>query len=77
MTLDMLEKNETAVVTSLKFDKKDCKRLRDMGLFEGRNIRFAFASPFLWPRAYDVQGIIIALRKEEAERIGIKKEDRQ
>ena len=73
MTLDELDINECAVVCGLDFCDEDKKRLRDMGLFEGRRVKFVFSSPFSWPRAYDTQGVIIAIRKEDAKRISIKR----
>ncbi|MBM3863102.1 MAG: DNA-binding protein [Verrucomicrobia bacterium] len=45
------------------------KRLLDLGLVPDTAIRCEFASPFGSPRSYDVRGALIALRRNQAERI--------
>ena len=69
MTLDMLKIGDEAYITAVEFCEKDKKRLCDIGISECGQVKCAFMSPFGWPRAYDFDGVLIALRKEEAEKI--------
>ncbi len=45
------------------------RRLLDLGMVPGTHIRCEFTSPFGSPRAYLVRGSLVALRREQAERI--------
>jgi DtxR family Mn-dependent transcriptional regulator len=45
------------------------RRLLDLGLVPGTNIRCEFTSPFGSPRAYFLRGTLVALRREQADRI--------
>lgn len=44
-------------------------RLLDLGLVPGTRIRVEFESPFRSPRSYLIRGTMIALRREQAEKI--------
>lgn len=48
------------------------RRLLDLGLVPGTEIRSEFASPFGSPRSYMIRGTLIALRREQAERVLVK-----
>lgn len=45
------------------------RRLLDLGLVPGTPVRCEFTSPFGSPRAYFLRGSLVALRREQAERI--------
>ena len=54
------------------------RRLLDMGLTQGAKVTCMFESFQKDPRAYLIRGAVIALRREEAEKIAILiKEDRR
>lgn len=44
----------------------------DLGIIEGTKIKPVLKSPLGDPTAYEVRGTVIALRKEETEKIYIK-----
>lgn len=55
---------------------KDCpRRLKELGFVCGEEIELVLISPLGWPRAYRVMGTVTALRKEDAQRIGIDGEE--
>lgn len=45
------------------------RRLEDLGLVEGTEITCLMASPLGDPRAYQIRGAVIALRREDAARV--------
>lgn len=50
------------------------RRLLDLGLIPGTRIRAEFESPFGSPRSYLIRGSMIALRREQAEKILVEPE---
>lgn len=50
------------------------RRLLDLGLVPGTAVRAEFESPFRWPRSYLIRGTLIALRRDQAEKILIQGE---
>lgn len=71
MTLDTLNINQSAIVTSLNCTSELRRRLLDLGIVPNTNITAVFTSPFGNPVAYQVRGSIIALRKEDSKFIKI------
>ncbi len=54
----------------------DCpKRLGELGFVLGEEIEPVLISPLGWPRAYRVMGTVTALRKKDAQRIEIDREE--
>ena len=51
------------------------RRLLDLGIIEGTKIEVLHRSPLGDPVAYQIRGTVIALRKEEAKQIWVKKLD--
>lgn len=49
-------------------------RLLDLGIVPGAEIRYAFAGPSGNPVAFHVRGALVALRKQQAERILVRRE---
>ena len=72
--LSELEIGKTGKILSLGEDEGLCRRLRSLGVGEESRIRPAFASPFGDPVAYEVQGILIALRRQESWKILVEEE---
>ncbi len=71
-TLDKLDINECAIILDLKCKGDLRRRLLDLGLVNGTNIKVIFKSPMGNPVAYEVRGTTIALRKEDSKLINIK-----
>ncbi len=75
LTLDALAVGETAEVVALAaactgFSRQ---RLLDLGLTPGARVRVAMDNAFADPRAYEVRGTTIALRRELAAHISVRR----
>ena len=71
MTLDALAVGGSAVVTALRSTGAKRRRMLDLGFVPGSRVRALHASPWSDPVAYGVRGAVIALRREDAERVEI------
>ena len=65
-TLDKLDIDKCAVIINLNCKGDLRRRLLDLGLVHGTNIKALFKSPIGNPIAYEVRGTTIALRKEDS-----------
>ncbi len=70
-TLDKLDINNNAVILNLNCKGDLRRRLLDLGLVNGTNIKAIFKSPLGNPVAYEIRGSTIALRKEDSKLINI------
>ena len=68
-TLARLPVGETAVIAALDHTLPACRRLHELGFAPGGEIRPLFRAPCGDPTAYAVCGTVIALRKQDAEKI--------
>ena len=71
MTLDKLNIDETATILALNCKGDLRRRLLDLGLVYGTNIKAIFKSPMGNPIAYEVRGTTLALRNEDSKLINI------
>lgn len=71
LDLNQLPLNEVGIIRDVKCDGNIKRRLLDMGLVNGTKIIPILVSPSKDPRAFLVRGTIIAIRKEDAEKIQI------
>ena len=71
-TLDKLDINKNAIILNLNCKGDLRRRLLDLGLVNGTNIKASFKSPMGNPIAYEIRGTTIALRKEDSKLINIK-----
>jgi len=71
MTLDKLNIDKCAVILNLNCKGDLRRRLLDLGLVHGTNIKAVFKNPIGNPIAYEVRGTIIALRKEDSKFINV------
>lgn len=71
MTLDELLRDEGAVVTSLDSVGAERRRLMDLGVMPGTEVRAEQTSPLGDPTAYLVRGSVIVLRRSQARQIHI------
>lgn len=71
MTLDKLDIDKTATILTLNCKGDLRRRLLDLGLVNGTNIKAIFKSPIGNPIAYEIRGTTIALRKEDSRLINV------
>lgn len=71
MTLSDIKENQAATITEIPHDSSVSRRLLDMGFMPGQNIICTNIAAFGTPAAYELRGCKIALRKKDAERIGV------
>ena len=71
-TLDKLPMNQQAQIEQVNCTGKLKRRLLDLGLIKGTQITPILISPSKDPRAYQVRGSTIAIRKEDAKLIIVK-----
>ena len=70
-SLDKLDINKYAKISTLNCNGPLRRRLLDLGLVNGTNIKAILKSPMGDPIAYEVRGTTIALRKEDSKHIQI------
>ncbi|MCF6297526.1 MAG: metal-dependent transcriptional regulator [Flavobacteriaceae bacterium] len=75
--LSSLKENETAHILGISKESRgdSRRRLLDLGFVKGTEISIDLISPLRNPTAYLVKGTSIALRKDQASKILIKKDD--
>ena len=71
--LSELKKGEHAVIEKMDTNGELRQRLMDMGFVEGTKIECVRISPAGDPKAYRIRGTVIAIRKEDAEKITVVK----
>lgn len=71
-TLDTLAVGQRATVTALSAPERQRRRMLDLGFVPGRTVAAVQESPWGDPVAYAVCGAVIALRRADARRIGIR-----
>lgn len=69
--LSRLPTGQRAVVIELNCSEALCRRLEDLGMMEGTELRCLHRSPAGSPAAYELRGAVIALRREDAAEIFI------
>ena len=70
-SLDELPLNQEGIIIDLKSEDSLRRRMLDLGLVNNTIIKPIFISPSGNPRAYEVRGSIIAIRKNDAKLIDI------
>lgn len=73
MTLQDLNVNESGKVVAILTEGLQRRRMLDMGLVPDTIVKAVRRSAFGDPTAYEIRGAVIALRKEEAQKIVIEK----
>lgn len=71
-TLNELKIEEIGVVYEIIGEETIKRRLLDLGLIEGTNIKPVLVSPSGDPKAFEFRGSLIAIREEDAKNIKIK-----
>ena len=75
MRLSELRLGERARVRALKLEGPLRRRLRDLGLVEGAELRCLGRSPLGDPSAYVLCGAVLALRRADCSRIEVEAEE--
>ena len=70
MRLSQLKENQTAVIAAVKNNNLR-RRLFDMGFVAGQEIKCTNIAALGSPIAYNIRGTKIALRKKDADLIGV------
>lgn len=74
-TLDQLQPGQRGTVSGLDISGPDRRRLMDLGLVPGTEVRVHTTSPLRDPTAYVVRDSIIALRRSQAREIRLEIHD--
>ena len=69
--LSKLELNKKAKVLDIKCDEADKRRFLDLGIVKDTVLTPIFKSPFGTPTAYEIRKTVIAIRKENANKIEV------
>lgn len=70
-SLDTLKPHQRATVTSLSGDSAIIQRFEDLGIIPGTQIVCLMISPLGDPAAYLIRDALIAIRREDALKIGV------
>ncbi len=71
MTLSQMKENQAGKITHIQNDTVLLRRLFDMGFVEGQDITCMNVGMFGTPIAFNVRGTKVALRKKDADLIGV------
>lgn len=71
MNLSAVRQGMTVSVSKLLTDGSIRRRLLDIGLIEGTQVRCLYSSPSGDPTAYLVRGTVVALRREDSQHIRV------
>ena len=71
MTLDELNINEEMIVKKVTGKDSMKRRFLDLGFIPGATVKCVLISPFKDPKAYKVNGNILAIRKKDARYIEV------
>ena len=71
MYLCDMEIGNKAIIKKIVAKDNIKRRLLDIGLIEGTNVECVLKSPFNDPTAYLIRGAIIAIRKEDCNKIEV------
>ena len=71
MTIADMKENDRGIILYIRKDCEIKRRLFDMGFIKGNEISCVWKNPFGSPIAYNVEGSIVALRKPDAEKVGV------
>ena len=74
-TADRLPPGASGRILELRLTGPLRRRLLELGLIPGQCIRRVYTAPAGSPIAYEVQGMVLALRSRDAERILVQEED--
>ena len=73
MNLEQLKLNQIGIIEEINCCNKTKRRLMDLGLVKGTNIKPILESPTKGIRAFLIRGTIMAIRDEDAKSVRILK----
>ena len=71
-TLNELNLEEIGIIDKIIGEEGIKRRLMDLGLIKGTNVKPVLISPSGDPRAFEFRGCLIAIRKEDGDSIKLK-----
>lgn len=71
MTLADLRENDRAVISHINSECAVKRRLLDLGFVKGNEIKFEHKNLFGSPIAYNIEGSVVAIRKNDAQKVGV------
>ena len=71
--LTELKRGESAILESIDLDEYEARRLMELGFLPGHRVTAAQAAPGGDPRVFQVDGSEVALRRETARRLLLRK----
>ena len=71
MTLDKIGLNDCVVIDHIEGELSIKRRLFDLGFIPGAKVECVLVSPFKDPKAYQISGNTIALRRVDARNIEV------
>lgn len=71
MTLADMKENDCAIISYISNECEIKRRLFDMGFIKGNEISCVRKNPLGSPIAYNVEGSLVALRKTDAQKVGV------
>ncbi len=71
MTLSELKLNQKCIIKKLHSQGIIHRRFQDLGLIPGNNVTCVLISPFKNPKAFKVNGMILAIRNEDSQLIEV------
>ncbi len=71
MTLADLKLNQKCIIKKLNSKGVIHRRFQDLGLISGNVVKCVLISPFKNPKAFRVNGIILAIRNEDSKLIEV------
>lgn len=75
LNLRQMKKNQSGTISAIKADGELGRRIRDMGLVPGTDIRIQGRAPLYDPVALRVMGFTLTLRNNEADYIEVEVND--
>jgi ferrous iron transport protein A len=72
--LTQLKRGESAILESIDLDEYEARRLMELGFLPGHRVTAAQAAPGGDPRVFQVDGSEVALRRETARRLLLRKQ---
>jgi len=71
MTLADLDLNQKCIIKKLNNDGIIHRRFQDLGIVPGNLVECVLISPFKNPKAFKVNGMVLAIRNEDSEYIEV------
>lgn len=71
MTLADMRENESAIISGISNECVVKRRLLDLGFIKGNEVRFERKNLFGSPIAFNIEGCVVAIRKHDAQKVGV------